>query len=270
VTPGACEDARVPDPFAALRLLAEDEVSGASRITKRAAGVLARLGSRREILRAARILLRAKGAMAPLWRVCAIAYDAPGASSIRGFAAALEEAQAVAARNARWLTGGSRRPPTVVTWSSASVLAPAIATLRAREVRCARSGGHGARLAAMLRRHGIAARTFDDVELVRAFDGADVALIGADAIGARVGNAAGSELFAIAAGALGVPVYVIAAEAKLLPAELVDRCARAPFEAFDASRVDAVITEHGPRSARWLASRAEAVEMPGVLRALVR
>ena len=259
----------MPNPFEALRLVAEDEVSGATRITKRAARVLATIEGRRDLLRAARILLRAKGTMAPLWRLCSLALEGATPGELRAFAASLEQAQLVAARNTRWIAG-SRRPLTIVTWSNASVLPLALTQLPIEEVRCARSDGHGARLAASLRRAKIDASVVEDLELMEALRDADALLLGADAIGARIGNALGSELACVAARACEVPVYVIAAEAKLLPSGIVDRVAHGAFEAFDASRVDAVITEHGPRSPRWLAPRGEAVEIASGLRALRR
>lgn len=257
------------NPFEALRLVAEDEVSGATRITKRAARVLATIEGRRDLLRAARILLRAKGAMAPLWRLCTLALEGGTPGELRAFGTSLEQAQAAAARNTRWIAG-SRRPLTIVTWSNASVLPLALAELPIAEVRCARSDGHGARLASTLRRAGIDASVVEDLELMEALRDADALLLGADAIGARIGNALGTELACVAARAQEVPAYVVAAEAKLLPRSIVDRVARAPFGAFDASRVDAVITEHGPRSPRWLTSRGESVEIAAGLRALRR
>lgn len=256
-------------PFEALRLIAEDEVSGATRITKRAARVLSTIEGRRELLRASRLLLRAKGTMAPLWRLCSLALEGSSPAALRGFATSLEDAQQLAARNARWIAG-SRRPLTLVTWSNASALPLVCAQLPIAEIRCMRSDGHGTRLAASLRRAKLDASVFDDLELMETLRDADALLLGADAIGARIGNALGSELACVAARALQVPVYAIAAEAKLLPATLTDRVATGAFESFDASRLDAVITEHGPRSPRWLSARGEQVAIASGLRALLR
>lgn len=251
-------------PIETLRRLAEDERSGATKITLRAAAAVVRLETRRERVRAARLLVRAKPAMAPMWRLATLLVEDRSDEAIRAFATSLEEGQRIAARNARFLAAG-RTPRTIVTWSNASVLPAAITELPVAEVRCARSGEHGRRLAAAVRRGGVRARIVDDAELLRALEDADLALIGADAIGARIANQTGSELTALAARSRDVPVYAIAAEAKLLPAALVDRFATGAFEAFDADRLDAVITEHGPRTPRKLASLGERIEIASQL-----
>lgn len=260
---------RVRHPFERIAAIAADAVSGATRLTVRAAGALGGLESTRDRMRAARVLLRAKGAVAPLWSLCALAIEGAPAAELRAYADALMAAQSAAARNARWITGGRRRRIRVVTWSNASVLVDALAAMPVADVCCLRSGGHGTRLATRLRRDDLPARVADDVRMLDELRQADVALVGADAIGALVVNATGTELLTIAARELHVPVYAIAAEAKLLPRDLAERVATAPFEAFGAERLDAVITEHGPRSRRWLAERGERITLPSALRRLV-
>lgn len=256
----------MPTPWDALEVIAADEVSGATRVSARAARVLGTLRSRDERVRAARLLLRAKPAMAPLWHLCTLALDGTSATELRASAAKLEEAQRVAARNLAWMFP-SRRALRLVTWSNASVLPLAIAELRAAEVRCARSDGHGARLSAALRRQGVKARVFEDLDILEAVRDADALLLGADALGARIVNAAGSELASVAARACEVPVYVVAAEQKLLPARIATRAGRGDFCSFDAERVDAVITEHGARTPRWLRAHGERVRIaPELLR----
>lgn len=255
-----------------LQILAEDQRRGATAIARRVAPQLARLETKREVLTAARMLLRAKPAMAPLWHLCSIAYLEPGSEELATYARRLEAEQISCVRNVRWL--GTGKSLKLVTWSDSETLADSVAQLAPRvdEVRCGLSepGGEGRRLAARLRRRGIRCRTFVDADVSRALEGADLALMGADATGSSIANKVGSKMLASVARAAGVPVFVIAPSSKLLPEEVVIRVARDAFESLSASDIEAVITESGPRGLRWLTARGENVEIPARIRALVR
>lgn len=77
-------------------------------------------------------------------------------------------------------------------------------------------------------------------------------------------------MLAAVARAAEVPVFAIAPSSKLLPEAVVKKLARNAFEAFPASDIEAVITESGPRGARWLAARGDSIEIPTRIRSLVR
>lgn len=252
------------DPFVSVRKIAANDRQGAAQLARRAATALEKFDERRDVSRAARILLRAKPAMAPMWHLCALALDEPGSRQIRSYAELLKEQQASAASNARWI--GTGRSLTVVTWSDSSALMSALEALapRIREVRCGISepGGEGSRLASRSRRRGLTASTFLDADAPRALDGADLVLIGADAIGGLIVNKVGSRMLLTLARSQGVSSYAVAASSKLLPSSISERAATGAFESFDAALLEAVITEDGPRGARWLASHEDQREFP--------
>lgn len=236
------------NPWDILRRVAADTRSGAAEIAERTAVAVADLTSEREVIRAARTLLRRHAAMAPLWRVFAAALDSPLA--LATIAAQIEgEADAVGRAATGWALP---KRASVLTHSWSSTVHAAIgrggkARIGSVVVTTSLPGGEGRAFVARLRREGVQARVIADAAAARECATADVVLVGADAVtGESVINKVGTMHLALAAREHGVPCYALAGTSKLMPHEAW-RPERAPaYEATPLSLFDAVIFEKGP------------------------
>lgn len=260
------------DAWDALRRVAADRRSGAADLALRAADAVALLRSERDVVRAARRLLRAHPAMAPLWRIFAIALEG-SPRDLKRFRARLEaEGAGVVRAAAGWAIP---RRTTALTHSASSSVTATLRASRKRvvEVICTVSlpGGEGRPLARRLERDGFEVRVVADAEIGRACADAGVALVGADAVTeAGVVNKVGTLLVAMAAREAGVPCYALAGTSKLLPGAAWNPEAAPAYEATPLGLFDAVITERGPMGPGAVRRTVSRIEIPRRLIALVR
>jgi translation initiation factor eIF-2B subunit delta len=253
----------------AFRRAARDRRSGAAEIAVAVARALPALGSRREVLAAARVVLRAHPAMGPLWRMFGDALErSPAESSRRGLERLAFEADAIV-HAARWVF--TARRSVVVTHSASSSVTAALRTARSRvrAVICteSRPGEEGARLARRLSREGFDARVVPDAEMARVCASVDLALTGADAVtdeGAI--NKVGTHLLALAARENEAPFYVLAGTSKLLP-QFPLRAAL--YESTPLSLLSGVVSERGTMSAAAVRRAVRRIEVPAELLRLV-
>ncbi|MBI4728566.1 MAG: hypothetical protein HY775_03580 [Acidobacteria bacterium] len=257
------------DPWDQVRRAARDRRSGSVQIALRAARGLAGLSSRRDVLRAARALIRAHPEMAALWRLCAetLEADDPGAAA-ETFAQRLEAETEAAADAARWLT--SRRSATILTHSSSSSVVAALERIRSRVglVICTWSlpGGEGRVLSRRLEREGFESEAVPDAAIAGACERADLALVGADAVSeAAVVNKVGTRLVALAAREAGIGCYPLACSSKLVPEQIRARMRSAMEEATPLELFDAVVTERGPLRPGHVRRAARRVTVPAAL-----
>lgn len=262
------------DAFEHIRRAAADRRSGAVPIALRAAKGLAALDDPAEVRRAARILLRAHPAMAPLWRLLAAAGSSPhpGPAAER-FAEHLQAETAAVADAVRWLV--PRRGAVVLTHSSSSTVLEALRRLgdRVERVVCTRSmpGGEGRALARRLGRDGFAVDLVHDAEIADACRRATVALVGADAVTEEaVVNKVGTRLVALAARDAGIGCYAIAGGSKMIPARIWRRAAEPGFEATPLGLLDAVVTERGPLGPGRVRRAVARIRVPRTLSGAVR
>ncbi|MBC7347853.1 MAG: hypothetical protein H5U00_10475, partial [Clostridia bacterium] len=162
--------------------------------------------------------------------------------------AQMEEARRQAAAEAARVVRGARY---ILTTSYSATVAEAL--LEAHEaaaaggelgVFIAAAGEHGERLAAALRREGVAAEVFAVEEVEARARAADLALVGADGLlpDGSVVNGVPTLALAQAAAAAGIPFYVVADSFKYAPGELI--CEEG-FERVPAALVSGVISEKG-------------------------
>lgn len=263
------------DPWNSIRAAAADRRSGSVPIALRAAQGLAQLTAERDVLRAARALLRAHPTMAPLWRLLSDVLGArdPGAAAER-FAERLTAEAAASADALRWILG--RRGAVVLTHSSSSTVVAALDRVRARVggVICTQSlpGGEGRALARRLERAGYHVEVVPDAAAGAAAQRADLALVGADALSEDgVTNKVGTRLVALAAHDAGIGCYALACSAKMMPARTWARVPLGPAdETTPLGHFDAVVTERGPRGAAATRRACARVQIPRRLTALVR
>lgn len=263
---------RIPgmDGWEIIRRAARDRRSGAAEIAARAAEGLALLGSQRDVARAARHLVRAHPAMAPLWRLGAATLGARDhRSAARRFGDAIASEATEIARAAEWALP---RRAVVLTHSSSSNVVGALERHRGRIVRvlCTASipGGEGRALARRLDRAGFETELVPDAAIGRAAADATVAFVGADAITEDAAiNKVGTLLIALAAQEAGIGFYVLAGTSKFLPARAW-RPADAPlYEATPLALIDAVISERGPLGTAAVRRGVRRVELPRSLTA---
>lgn len=257
-----------------IRRAASDRRSGSVEIALRAAEGLAGLDSRRDVLRAARALLRAHPAMAILWRLLAETLDArePGRAAER-FADRLRAETEAAADAVRWVV--AKRSNVVLTHSASSSVVRALDRVRRRVagVICTASlpGGEGRALARRLERDGFAVEVVPDAAVARACARADVALVGADAVTESAAvNKVGTRLVALAARDAGIGCYALASTAKMLPEKVWGRVNAPLYEATPLSLLDAVVTERGalrPGAVRRAVAR---IRIPAELQRMIR
>jgi translation initiation factor eIF-2B subunit delta len=254
------------DPFQTIRRAARDRRSGAAEIAATAARGLAELDGSRDVMRAARILLRAHPAMAPLWRLLAVVLE-DGTDAAGAFADRLSSEADAAAHAARWAIG---RRAVVLTHSSSSSVRACLHAARTHVagVICTESlpGGEGKALARRLAREGFDASWIPDAAMAGAADRADVALIGADAVTeAGAVNKIGSYLLALAAREAGTPCYVVAGTSKFVGDEVWRRVSAPLYEQTPLALLDGVIGERGVLSAAAARRIARRIKIPAAL-----
>lgn len=258
------------DGWEIVRRCAKDRRSGAAEIAARAAEGLALLGSQRDVARAARHLVRAHPAMAPLWRLGAATLGARDhRAAARRFSDAIAAEGTEVARAAEWALP---KRAVVLTHSASSNVFAALTRHRSRIARviCTASvpGGEGRSLARRLGRAGLETEVVPDTAIGRAGTDASVALVGADAITEDAAiNKIGTLLVALAAQEAGIGFYVLAGTSKFLPSRAW-RPGDAPlYEATPLALVDAVITERGPMGTAAVRRTVRRVELPRTLTA---
>jgi translation initiation factor 2B subunit (eIF-2B alpha/beta/delta family) len=261
------------DPWDALRRAAADKRSGSVEIALQAAAGVAQLQTRREILRAARALLRAHPAMATLWRLFSETLEAGDPERASAYADRLRAQTEAAADAIRWIA--TKRSMTVITHSSSASVYAALGRVRRRVARvvCAASlpGGEGRALARKLERDGFDTTVVPDAAVARACDEADLALVGADAVtDAGVVNKIGTTPLALAARHAGIGCYPIACNAKLIPRRLWQRVDAPLYEETPLDLFDAVVTERGPQRPGAIRRGVAQVRIPSDLMRLAR
>lgn len=261
------------DGWEAIRRAASDRRSGAAEVAARAAEGLALMEGKLEVARAARRLLRAQPAMAPVWRLLAAATSAGDhRAAARRFRDALRAETEAVARAAEWAIP---RRAVVLTHSSSSNVLAAIRANRRRIARvvCTASlpGGEGRSLARRLEREGIAAEVVADAAIAEASGRATVALVGADAVTEDTAvNKVGTRLVALAARDAGIPCYVLAGTSKLLPARIWGAVDSPMYEETPLALLDAVITERGPMGTAAVRRAVRRISIPRALTAMLR
>ena len=255
-----------------LRRVASDRSSGAAELALRTADALTELASERDVMRAARRLLRAHAAMAPLWRVFAAALQSP--SALRRIKATIEDETGHVARVAAGWALPKRASVMTHSWSS-TVHATLGRAGRSRivHVTCTASlpGGEGRALAAKLRREGFEVRLIADSEAFRACENASVVLTGADAVTENaVINKVGTAALALAAREHGIACYALAGSSKLLPHDAWRPARAVAFEAVPLDLFDAILTERGARRAPAIRRAAAKIEIPSALLSAIR
>ncbi|MDE3155482.1 MAG: hypothetical protein KGN76_10295 [Acidobacteriota bacterium] len=219
----------------AVAALAADRESGASTLLARAVVVLqqARAAGGGALERLAPRVARTQPAMAPMWLAAGLALaDAQDAGDrldrfVRQAGRALEAVARLAADLVEAeRPGGAEMERRVVTCSFSQSVLGACRTLAARRplvVACAegRPALEGRRLAAALAGSGIAAVCYADAAVGVALGGSLALLVGADAVTPDwFVNKVGTGALAALAVRAGIPVYVLAARDKFLPAGL--------------------------------------------------
>jgi len=257
------------DPWDHIRRASTDRRSGSADIARRAAQGLAELSTKRDVIRAARHLLRAHPPMAALWRLVVDCYDAadPGDAAAT-FVDELDQGSEAAVDAVRWIV--TRRRVVVITYSASGTVADALLRVRGRvdRVVCPVSlpGGEGRTFARRLERDGFDVDIVADAAVARACAEADLALVGADAVTPQgVVNKVGTRLLALAAYDAGIGCYAIAPSVKMLP-QLLWRDEDAPaYEVTPLRLFDAVVTERGARSAGPIKRWAARFEVPDAI-----
>lgn len=238
------------DPWDAFRSIARDKRSGAAELAARTTEALQSLSSERDVLRAARRILRVHSPMGSLWRVFDVALRGGSLTALSERLAAETGAVAVAA--AGWAVPKRARVLTHSASSSVFATLTKAGPRRIASVTCTVSlpGGEGRAFAVRLRRAGFSVRTVADALIGRACADADVVLVGADAITPeRIVNKAGTLPLALTARETGVPCYAIAGTGKMVPDLIWSGDEAAPFDATPLDVLDAVVTERGPMRA---------------------
>ncbi|MGB9885434.1 MAG: NUDIX domain-containing protein [Moorellales bacterium] len=261
------------DVLSGLRAIRDDREHGAAYLAERALAVLALaaassaapsgLAFRAEIQAVVESLEGIRPSMVPvgaaagrwaeeLWHRTG---EAAGPEELRAAAAEvtealrreMEECRLGSVRRAVELVGSSRR---VVTTSFSATVAEALieAGRRARAegrdfaVLVVEAGGHGQRLADRLRKEGVSAALGAPEELETRLAGADLVLVGADAIlpDGSVVNGSPSLSLARAAAAAGVPFLVVADRFKRAAGEVP---LEEGFERIPAELIRGIVTE---------------------------
>ncbi|MHB8513251.1 MAG: eIF2B alpha/beta/delta subunit family protein [Actinomycetota bacterium] len=248
-----------------LRRVASDRKSGAAELAARTARSLLELETNKDIMKAARKLLRVHSAMGPMWRVFALALH--DKRKLQEFADAIEVEDGQVARAAAGWALPKRARVITHSWSRTvySTLQRA-GSSRITSVSCPASlpGGEGRALAARLRRDGFSVRLVHDSEIARETASADIALCGADAVTERsVVNKVGTALLALSAQEHGVPCYALAGSSKIVPDSVPGQSSA--YEATPLELFDAVIFERGPLREGQVRKAASKIEIPAAL-----
>jgi translation initiation factor 2B subunit (eIF-2B alpha/beta/delta family) len=254
------------DPWDHIRRAVSDTRSGSVAIAERASAGFERLTTRRDVMRAARALLRAHPAMGALWRLSAAALDGPEA--VRAYREALTRGTTDAADSTRWVV--TKRNAVVLTHSGSGSVVRALQRVQGRValVLCTASlpGGEGRALARRLEREGFETEVVPDAGIARACEEAHVALVGADAVTEdAVINKVGTTLVALAAREADIGCYAVASTAKFVPSETWRPEASPAYEATPLELFDAVLTERGPRRPGAIRRAVARVEIPDTL-----
>jgi translation initiation factor eIF-2B subunit delta len=261
------------DGWEAIRKAARDRRSGAAEIAAAAARGVETLGPRREVLRAARLLLRAHPAMAPLWQLLAGALAHEPGKAARTFAERLAQETDGTAHAAAWLFR-SRKTVVLTHSASSSVLATLrVARKRVSLVLCTESdpGGEGKSFARRLARDGFDTETVADSAMIVAASRADIVITGADAVTEEGAvNKIGTYLLALAAREAGAPCYVIAGTTKLVPDDVWRRVTAPLYDQTPLDLVDGVVTERGVLSPAAVRRAVRKVRVPDELMGALR
>lgn len=260
------------DAWDTLRRVAADRRSGAAELGARACGALAELTTKRDVMKAARRLLREHPAMAPLWRAFALALVQEPEAVLALRDQMISESDGVVRAAAGWAIGRRAR---VLTHSASGTVFETLvrAGRRIDEVVCTVSlpGGEGRPFARRLEKEGFDVTVVGDAEIARAAAGATIALVGADAVSEEVVvNKIGTRLVALAARDAGIPCYALAGTTKLLPSEAWNPEAAPDCEGTPLELLDAVVTERGPMSPPQIRRAAARIDIPPALLGLVR
>ena len=251
------------DPWDHIRKAVADNRSGSVQVAHRAALGFESLTTRRDVMRAARALLRAHPAMAALWRLCAAALE--GQEEAAAYAEQLASATTAAADATRWVI--TKRKTVVLTHSSSGSVVRALERVRGKVslVMCTASipGGEGRALARRLETAGFETSVIPDAGIARACEEADVALVGADAVTDEgVVNKVGTAILALGAREAEIGCYAIAATGKLVPSEFWRPEASPAYESTPLELFDAVITERGAKRPGYVRRAAARLELP--------
>lgn len=228
--------------------LGQDRISGATDLSARAADILldyialARAWpparQREGLIALCEQLLQAQPNMAPIVNLCSAALEAGARNrrdseewarqveeTVRSFRDQLESCNRAIAAQSLPILQGFTKPVRVATLSASSsvmaVLLHAAHAGVALKVFCAESRPHfeGRDFAERLAAEGVPVTLFIDAALPLAVHNADVALVGADAIGiGGVVNKMGTQALVLAARQAGVPAYVLCGTLKFWPA----------------------------------------------------
>ena len=252
------------DPWDHIRKATADTRSGSVDVAVRAAQGFENLTTRRDVMRAARALLRAHPAMAALWRLSAAALD----GSSEDYVEQLVASTAAAADATRWVI--TKRNSVVLTHSASGSVVRALERVRGKIslVMCTASipGGEGRALARRLETAGFETEVVPDAGIARACEEATVALVGADAVtDDGIVNKVGTTLVALGAREAGIGCYAIASTAKLVPSEFWRPDAAPTYEMTPLELFDAVITERGAKRPGFVKRAAARVELPDAL-----
>ena len=252
------------DPWDHIRKAASDSRSGSVDVAARAAQGFERLTTRRDVMRAARALLRAHPAMGALWRLCASALE----GSSDDYIEQLVSGTAAAADATRWVI--TKRNSVVLTHSSSGSIVRALERVRGKIslVLCTASipGGEGRALARRLQTAGFETEVVPDAGIARACSEASVALVGADAVTDEgIVNKIGTSLVALGAREAGIGCYAIASRSKMVPSSFWKPDAAPAYEMTPLELFDAVITERGAKRPGFVRRAAARVELPDAL-----
>jgi len=196
-----------PALTARIQELARDRTGGAAELAVLAAGILED-ASPGELKAAAEAVMRAQPAMAPVYN----AAQAALAGRLPEFLARLRRSAVRVAEKAAGLVAAK----TVLTHSYSSTVVQALRYAPPARLLCTESlpGGEGRRTASLLQ-----GEVIPDAAVYSALAGVEVAVVGADAVTPTfVVNKLGTALVALAAGARGVPVWVLCGSEKFVPA----------------------------------------------------
>jgi translation initiation factor 2B subunit (eIF-2B alpha/beta/delta family) len=219
-----------------IERLAADRESGASEILDEAIAILREaLASRTDVTPIARALCFAQPSMAPIWNAALTAIASPDdVERFEVFAQRVARAPAALARFAVALFADieSRslgKPLRIVTISFSRSVLRVLEALHQQgpvQVACAESRPalEGRRLAVRLARAAIPVTCVADASIGHALHGAEVVLVGADAVAPEwFLNKCGTWMLAAAAVHVGVPVYVVASRDKFVSRALSER-----------------------------------------------
>ncbi len=232
---------------AGIAALADDNMSGATEITKHAAAVVLELSDPRaetseselqqQLKQVADAFIRAQPAMAPMLNLAEkifrslrdqsdiTAFRERFRSLISTYASQLDTSTSRIALHARELLKEQSR---ILTHSHSSVVKKTLVSLHQGgwrgSVVCTESRpmNEGVELARDLARQGIPVTLLTDAAVFSSLPGVSALVLGADSVSSRgVVNKVGSSGFVLASSTHSIPVYVLCGSEKFIPEELV-------------------------------------------------